>query len=113
VSLVIAAAGVGLPQSGGSWSWAGPNGFSAATRAVYGIPLRSGTNTYTATYTNPSGVTSTQAFTITVNSTPITPYVEVDGGAWQDVATIAVNYGDTVNLALWPTQWRYVELDWA
>jgi hypothetical protein len=91
------------PTSGGTWSWAGPNSFTANTRAIYGIALPFGTNTYTATYTTPSGFTSTQAFVITVNSTPITPYLEVDGGAWQNVATVTVNYTDTVNLAPWPT----------
>ena len=91
------------PTSGGTWSWIGPNSFTANTRAIYGIALPSGTNTYTATYTNPSGVTSTQAFIITVNSTPVSPYLEVDGGAWQNAPTVAVNYTDTVNLAPWPT----------
>jgi hypothetical protein len=91
------------PLSGGTWSWSGPNDFSAKTRAIYGIALPFGTNTYTATYTNPSGVTNTQAFVITVNSTPITPYLEVNGRAWQNVASVAVNYSDTVNIAPWPT----------
>ncbi len=91
------------PSSGGTWSWTGPNGFTANTRAINGIALPAGSNTYTATYTNQAGVTSTQAFIITVNSTPITPYVEVDGGPWQNAATVTVNFTDTVNLAPWPS----------
>jgi hypothetical protein len=54
------------PVSGGSWIWKGPNGFTSTSRGIYAIPLSSGTNTYTATYANPSGVTSTETFTITV-----------------------------------------------
>ncbi len=86
------------PASGGSWSWTGPNGFTASTRAISGIALPSPSNVYTATYTNPAGATSTQAFTITVNPTPIVPYIEVNGGAWQSVASVTVNAGSTVNL---------------
>ena len=41
--------------------------FLALLAGCVDAPLSTGTNTYTATYTNPSGVTSTQAFTITVN----------------------------------------------
>ncbi|MGA7523556.1 MAG: hypothetical protein WBW84_13975, partial [Acidobacteriaceae bacterium] len=54
------------PVSGGTWSWTGPNSFSSTSRVLYSVPLPSGTNTYTATYTNASGGQSTQAFTITV-----------------------------------------------
>jgi len=90
------------PTSGGSWSWAGPNNYSANTREITGVGLPSGTNTYTATYTNPSGVTSTQAFVITVNSTPITPYLQVDNGPWQSVSSVTCSVSDTVNLGPWP-----------
>jgi len=91
------------PTSGGSWSWTGPNGFTSSARAIYGVPLTSPTNVYIATYTNPDGVTSAQAFTITIAPTPVIPYLEVDGGAWQNVASVTANYSDTVNLAPWPT----------
>ncbi|MGA7522641.1 MAG: hypothetical protein WBW84_09165 [Acidobacteriaceae bacterium] len=89
------------PVSGGSWSWTGPNGFSSTSRVLYSIPLTTGTNTYTATYTNTSGGQSTQTFTIIVN-TPVDPWIQVNGGAWQQVASIAVNPGDTVNLGPHP-----------
>ena len=85
--------------SGGAWSWTGPNNYTAGTRVINSVPLPSGTNVYTLTYTNTSGVASTQTFTITVNSTPLTPYIQVNGGAWQQVGAVAVNVGDTVNLA--------------
>ncbi|MGA7524474.1 MAG: PPC domain-containing protein [Acidobacteriaceae bacterium] len=89
------------PVSGGSWSWAGPNGFTSTSRVLYGIPLAGGTNTYTATYTNAAGGQSTQAFTITV-STPIDPWIQVNGGAWQEVSSVTVAPGATVNLGPHP-----------
>jgi uncharacterized repeat protein (TIGR03803 family) len=90
------------PQSGGTWSWTGPNGFTSTSRVLNSITLTSSSNVYTATYTNTSGVNSTQAFTITVNSTPIVPYLQVNGGAWQHSASVTVNVGDTVNLGPQP-----------
>ena len=90
------------PQTGGSWSWTGPSGFTATTRVINATSLNSPSNVYTATYTNGSGVNSTQAFTITINSTPIVPYLQVNGGAWQQIATVTVNPGDTVSLGPQP-----------
>jgi predicted lipoprotein len=90
------------PQTGGSWSWTGPNGFASTSRVLNAIALTSASNVYTATYTNTSGANSTQAFTITINPTTIVPYLQVNGGAWQQTATVAVNVGDTVNLGPQP-----------
>ena len=90
------------PQTGGTWSWTGPNGFTSTSRVLNSVTLPSGTNVYTAIYTNTDGVNSTQAFTITVNPTPIVPYLQVNGGAWQQASTTAVNAGDTVNLGPQP-----------
>jgi poly(3-hydroxybutyrate) depolymerase len=59
------------PLSGGSWSWSGPNGFTATTREIDAIKLSAGTNTYTATYTNSCGTKSTQTFTITVSASAV------------------------------------------
>jgi hypothetical protein len=91
------------PLSGGSWSWAGPNGFSSTAREIDNIPLSVGTNTYVATYTNSTGAVSTQTFTITVTSstaqpTPIVPYLSVNGGAVTQTAAVTVNSGATVDL---------------
>jgi hypothetical protein len=59
------------PISGGSWSWSGPNGYTSTARQINSIPLSTGVNNYTATYTNTSSCKSTQAFAITVSgSTP-------------------------------------------
>jgi hypothetical protein len=55
------------PTSGGSWSWSGPSGYTSTSRQINDIPLKTGSNVYTATYTNSSGCKSTEAFTITVN----------------------------------------------
>jgi len=55
------------PVSGGSWSWTGPNGFSSSSREIDSIPLSSGNNTFTATYTNSCGSKSTTTFTVTVS----------------------------------------------
>ena len=52
------------------------------------VRFPSPSNVYTATYTNTSGAASTRAFTITVNSTPIVPYLQVNGGAWQQISTV-------------------------
>ena len=54
------------PLTGGSWSWTGPNGFTATSREIDNIPLGTGANVYVATYTNAEGVASTANFTITV-----------------------------------------------
>lgn len=86
------------PLTGGSWKWTGPNGYSSISRQINSIPLTSATNIYVATYTNPAGVKTTQTFTITIAPTAITPYVQVNGGAWQQTATITVSTGAVVNL---------------
>ncbi|HYG37305.1 MAG TPA: carbohydrate-binding protein [Cytophagales bacterium] len=57
------------PLTGGSWSWTGPNGFTATTREISrnNIQANQGGN-YVATHTNAGGCTSTHTFTITVNT---------------------------------------------
>jgi hypothetical protein len=89
----------------GTWAWAGPNGFTAATRQINAIALSAGANVYTATYTNAAGCKSTQAFTITVSGgtgTAITPYVQVNGAAWQETDAATVAAGATVDLGPQP-----------
>jgi len=58
----------GEPSSGGSWSWTGSNGFSSSALQNNNVPVSSGTNTYTATYTNSCGTQSTLAYTVTVGT---------------------------------------------
>ena len=92
------------PLNVGSWGWTGPNGYTSTSRQINSIPLSTGTNTYVATYTNAAGVKSTQTFTITVTAppTPIVPYIQVNGGSWQQIASVTVAYGSTVNLGPQP-----------
>lgn len=55
------------PTQGGSWSWSGPNNFTAATREVYISNVQSSqAGNYVATYTNSGGCKSTQTFNITL-----------------------------------------------
>jgi lysophospholipase L1-like esterase len=57
------------PTTGGSWSWTGPNGFSATTReiALSNIQANQAGN-YVATYTNAGGCNSSSTFTVSVNN---------------------------------------------
>ncbi len=90
------------PQTGGTWSWTGTGGFTSMARELDGVALSASSNVYTATFTNAAGVPSTLAFTITVNPTTITPYLQVNGGAWQNVSSVTVNAGAVVNLGPQP-----------
>ena len=90
------------PITGGSWSWSGPNGYTSTSRQVNNVPLTAPSNVFVATYTNPAGVTSTSTFTINVGPTAITPYAQVNGGAWQATTTITAQYTDSVNLGPQP-----------
>ncbi|MGA3370953.1 MAG: glycoside hydrolase family 30 beta sandwich domain-containing protein [Terracidiphilus sp.] len=96
------------PTSGGSWSWTGPNGYTSTSRQLNGIPLTAGTDDYMATYTNTGGCKSTETFAITVTGsgtgTAITPYIQVNGAAWQETNTATVTSTTaTVNLGPQPT----------
>lgn len=55
------------PAAGGSWSWSGPNNFSATTREIFISNIQANqAGNYVATYTNSGGCQSTQTFTVTV-----------------------------------------------
>jgi len=54
------------PSTGGTWSWAGPSGYTSTSRQINSIPLTVGTDSYLATYTNAGGCKSTETFKITV-----------------------------------------------
>lgn len=62
----------GAPTTGGSWSWSGSNSFSSSTLQNNNIPVSSGSNTYTATYTNSCGTMSTLTYTVTVGQPVLT-----------------------------------------
>ncbi|WP_143774098.1 T9SS type A sorting domain-containing protein [Niastella vici] len=63
------------PVTGGSWSWSGPNNFSAATReaGISNIQVTQAGN-YVATYTNSGGCQSTQTFNLTVTGSILREY---------------------------------------
>ena len=65
VTATTATVNLGPQPISGTWSWAGPNGFTSAARQVNAIALSAGANVYTATYTNTTGCKSTEPFTIT------------------------------------------------
>lgn len=57
------------PVTGGSWSWSGPNNYSASTREITISNIQANqAGNYVATYTNSSGCQSDQTFNVTVIS---------------------------------------------
>jgi len=85
------------PLSGGSWLWSGPSGFSSSAREIDAIKLSTGSNVYTATYTDSTGAKSSLAFTITVSAasstcaaTAIAPYLYANGG-WSQATSATVS----------------------
>lgn len=97
------------PATGGTWSWTGPNSFSRTTREVSLTNIQTNqAGSYVATYTNSCGTKSTHTITITVTggtcpATAITPYLTVNGGAWQQTSTATLNAGGTVTVGPHPT----------
>jgi glucuronoarabinoxylan endo-1,4-beta-xylanase len=67
VSSTSTAVDLGPQPLTGTWSWTGPNGYTSTSRQINSIPLSTGANVYTATYTNSCGAKSTETFTVTVN----------------------------------------------
>ncbi|SHN24852.1 Por secretion system C-terminal sorting domain-containing protein [Chitinophaga sp. CF418] len=63
------------PVQGGSWSWSGPNNFSATTReaGISNIQVNQAGN-YVATYTNSGGCQSSQTFSLTVTGSILREY---------------------------------------
>jgi hypothetical protein len=58
------------PNTGGSWSWTGPNGYTASTREITISNVQSNlTGTYIARHTNACGAQTTQNFTLTLSGT--------------------------------------------
>ena len=105
VSSTTTAVDLGPQPLTGTWSWSGPNGFTSTSREIDNIGLSAGANVYTATYTNACGDKSTETFTVTVpgaTGTAITPYIQVNGGAWQQTNTASVSSGSTVNFGPQP-----------
>lgn len=84
----------------GIWTWGGPNGFTSTSRVITlsNIQLNQG-GVYTANCTSPGGCRSVINFLVTLNScTPatLTPYVQVNTGAWGQVTSVSANAGSTI-----------------
>jgi O-glycosyl hydrolase len=78
----------------GSWSWSGPNGFSASSREITLSPVSSTqAGNYVATYTSPSGCKSAQSFALTVNGTLAsgTLLIRAKGGCGSEQMQLLIN----------------------
>jgi VCBS repeat-containing protein len=80
---------VGPQPLNGTWSWTGPNGFTASSRSftINNIQSNQG-GIYTALYTDPKGCPGKNDFTITVNSLPA---VVVDSYAINEDGVLTVS----------------------
>ncbi len=88
------------PQDG-TWNWIGPNGFNSTSRAITlsNTQFNEG-GIYTANYISPDGWRSVQNFMVSLNgcnAASITPYNQVNNGAWQTVTSLTVNPGSIIN----------------
>jgi hypothetical protein len=91
------------PTTGGSWSWSGPNNFSATTREVFISNIQaSQAGNYVATYTNASGCKSTQTFSLTVTGNAIV----VRARGTQGTETIELRVNNTT-IATWTLTTTY------
>lgn len=89
----------------GTWTWTGPNGFTATTRVAFlnNVQLSQG-GAYTAIYTNALGKRSVQNFMVTVDGcvgASIIPYINV--GGWKQATTATVNPGGSISFGPQPT----------
>ncbi|HEY0611035.1 MAG TPA: T9SS type A sorting domain-containing protein, partial [Chitinophaga sp.] len=81
------------PVQGGSWSWSGPNNFSAATREVYISNIQAAqAGNYVATYTNSGGCQSTQTFNVAVTGSILREYWTGISGTTISSLTSNTNY---------------------
>jgi hypothetical protein len=81
------------PTQGGSWSWSGPNNFSATTREVYLANIQANqAGNYVATYTNSGGCQSTQTFNVAVTGSILREYWTGISGATISSLTSNSNY---------------------
>lgn len=90
----------------GTWSWTGPNGFSAASRQVTlnNISISNG-GFYISTYTNPAGLKSIECFIVSVegcSAAAIVPYIHTSSG-WSQSVDIQINAGQSLGFGPQPT----------
>lgn len=81
------------PVEGGSWSWSGPNNFSATTREVFLSNLQvNQAGNYVATYTNSGGCQSTHTFNLTVTGSILREHWTGISGTTINSLTSNTNY---------------------
>jgi hypothetical protein len=85
------------PLTGGSWSWSGPNAFTASTREILFNNVQSNqSGSYVATYTNAAGCKSSSTFTLNVNAPPTVSISSPIGGtSFTDPANITITVSAT------------------
>lgn len=100
------------PTQGGSWSWSGPNNFSATTREVYLANIQANqAGNYVATYTNSGGCQSTQTFNVAVTGSILREYWTGISGTTIGSLTSNSNYPNNpsgsgqINSLEGPTNW--------
>ena len=89
--------------SGGTWSWTGPDEFTYSERdpKITNIQAEQA-GIYTVTHTDQEGCTATLEYEITVDTIPadtaclVIPYIQVNGGDWNEVTMAEVEAGDEV-----------------
>ncbi|OGX82100.1 glycoside hydrolase family 76 protein [Hymenobacter coccineus] len=93
---------IGAQPKEGSWTWTGPDGFTSTARefSFLSIEYKKAGN-YTVTYTNPAGCVSTRTVKLALAGpdpcgSPITPYLNVNGVAWQQREYASLNLGDKI-----------------
>lgn len=91
------------PTTGGSWSWSGPNNFSATTREVTISNIQNAqAGNYIARYTNANGCQSTQTFSLTVTGASIV--VRARGTQGSETIELRVN---NTTIATWTLTTAY------
>jgi hypothetical protein len=88
----------------GSWSWVGPNNFTSTNREIkFQSVAPNQAGSYVVKYTNPGGIVFSQTFNINVNAKPtISPYVQIAGGAWSQLADNNVVEGQSIKFSPLP-----------
>ncbi|MDB4335151.1 hypothetical protein OAA06_02195, partial [bacterium] len=98
------------PIKGGTWSWSGPNGFTASTREITISDIQTNeAGDYVAYYTNACGTKSTQTYAISIKSNAY--YFDHVGSGLRmtsnSTGTDAITTSSTDNGAL--AQWSLVD----
>jgi GH43 family beta-xylosidase len=80
------------------WSWIGPNGFIANTRAItFNNAQYSNSGTYTATYTDAYSNMATQDFILTIHELPSATITTQDATNSENNGEITFNFNDNPN----------------